>query len=169
MKGIKYFVIIILSLLAFDSYSQYARLQSGYIYNFCKYIEWEEAYQTGDFIIGVIGDSPIIPELRKLASAKKINNQKIVIREYANANEILQCHIIFIPKDKSNNIKEIKNKVSSFCTLLISEKKGLAKAGSAINFVIIDGKLKFELNKSNATKYGIKVSSTLESLAIIVK
>lgn len=40
--------------------------------------------------------------------------------------------------------------------------------GSAINFVAIDSKLKFEYNKTNAVKAGLKTSDELKSLAIAV-
>jgi hypothetical protein len=52
-------------------------------------------------------------------------------------------------------------------TLVITEKKGALNEGSAINFVIVDNKLKFELKVSNATKNGLKVSSNLETMAIV--
>ena len=44
----------------------------------------------------------------------------------------------------------------------------MAKQGSAINFVIVGSRQKFELNKTNVTKHNLKVASTLEKLAVIV-
>ena len=44
----------------------------------------------------------------------------------------------------------------------------MAKQGSAINFVIVGSRQKFELNKSNVEKHNLKVASTLENLAVLV-
>ena len=53
-------------------------------------------------------------------------------------------------------------------TLTISEETGFADMGSAINFVVINDKLKFEANVKSITDEGLKASSQLLKLAIIV-
>jgi hypothetical protein len=60
------------------------------------------------------------------------------------------------------------SKIRGKSTLIITEKPGLARQGAAINFVVQENKTKFELNKGNAEKYDLKVSSNLLSLAIVV-
>ena len=52
--------------------------------------------------------------------------------------------------------------------LIVSGKKGYGKSGSVINFVEMEGKLKFELNQSQATKRGLQVSEKLVNLAILI-
>ena len=53
-------------------------------------------------------------------------------------------------------------------SLVVTEKNGLAKAWSAINFVVMDNKQKFEYNKNNAVKAGLKTGDGLNSLAIVI-
>ncbi len=160
-------VIFLLLVVAVNAQSE--KLQTVFIYNFTKHIEWPPDYSSGDFIIGVLGNSPIIEEIEKLAESRKIGNQKIIIKKYRTTDDIRRCNIIFIPKNKSGEIGNVLLKTKNNSTLIITEKEGMAVAGAAINFVIKDNKQKFELKKSNATKYGLKVSSDLERLAIIVK
>ncbi len=52
--------------------------------------------------------------------------------------------------------------------LIISETVGACKQGSSINFVVIDNKLKFEYNKNNAIKCGLKTNDDFKALAINV-
>ena len=160
---------VIFLLLAPAVNAQNEKLQTVFIYNFTKHIEWPPEYSSGDFVIGVLGNSPIIEEIEKLAKSRKIGNQKIVVNKYRTIDDIGQCNIIFIPKSKSGEIGSVLSKIKNNSTLVITEKDGMAVAGAAINFVIKDGKQKFELKKSNATKYGLKVSSDLERLGIVVK
>ena len=65
-------------------------------------------------------------------------------------------------------LKDISAKYKGKGALIVTEKGGLAKSGSAINFVAIDSKLKFEYSKTNAVKAGLKTSEELKSLAIAV-
>jgi hypothetical protein len=44
----------------------------------------------------------------------------------------------------------------------------MAEKGSCINFKIIDGKLKFELNQNVVTGSNLKVSGQLTSMAILI-
>jgi hypothetical protein len=80
----------------------------------------------------------------------------------------IQPHIIFLLNESSELLKDISSKFKGKGALIVTEKSGLAKAGSAINFVAVDSKLKFEYSKSNAVKAGLKTSEELKSLAIAV-
>ena len=52
--------------------------------------------------------------------------------------------------------------------LIISDSEGLARKGTAINFVIIDDRLKFEMNLKAIQDAGLRISSQLLKLAIPV-
>ena len=63
-----------------------------------------------------------------------------------------------------NILPQIANK----STLIITEKNEAISEGSAINFVVVGDKLKFELSPNNAEKYNIKLSSKLNEMAFKV-
>lgn len=166
---LKKFILACLFLFPFTfTNGQVAKLQSVFIYNFTKYIDWPASYAGGDFVIGVLGDSPIITELNNMASQRKVGNQAIEVKKFNSPSEITKCHILFIPANQSENFDQAKQKIgnNNFSTLLITEKEGMASQGAAINFVIRNNKQKFELKASNASQYGLQISSKLEALAI---
>jgi hypothetical protein len=144
------------------------RFHSVFIYNFTKYIQWPESYQSGDFVIGVLGNSPIAAELEKLSANKTVGMQKIIVRKFKSADEIGTCHILFLPVTGSNSFEEVQEKLKGKHTLVITEKSGLAQKGSGINFIQQDNKWKFELNESATQSAGLKVSKELSKLAINV-
>jgi len=146
-----------------------ARMKAAFLYNFTKYIEWPEAYREGNFVIAVYGSSPsLLTELRNMTSTKSLGSQKFEIKSVSSLEAVGKSHILFIPQETSYTINEVTGKLKGKSTLLVTEKSGMAKLGAAINFVVIENKQKFELNKSNAEKYNLKVSSNLLSLAIPV-
>ena len=55
---------------------------SLFVYNFMKYVEWPEEESTGDFIVGLIGDSKIKEDLIVLANNKKLKGRKIVFKVF---------------------------------------------------------------------------------------
>jgi len=143
-------------------------LKAAFMYNFTRYIEWDASVTDKEFIIGVIGSSPINERLEEIARTKNVNNKKIIIRKFSTPDEISFCHILFISRDASFPLDEILAKEAIKGTLIVSEKSGFAAQGTAINFIRVNNKLKFEANMKVINSAGLKVSSQLLKLAIIV-
>ncbi len=153
------------------SYSQteIPRAQSIFIYNFTRLVEWPESYKSGDFIIGVLGNSDIYSELEAYTTGKKVGMQSIVIKRFKDISEVDKCHILFVSYNKSTGLPDILKKTDSSPTLIIGEKKNIMNEGAGIGFVLVDDKLKFELNIPSATRNGLKVNSKLQEMAMTVK
>ena len=144
------------------------KFHSIFIYNFSKFIQWPNEYNEGDFVIGVLGNSPVTQHLKSMAASKKVGDQSFSIVSYGNPGDIQKCHILYIPTDQSPMLEECKANLTGTATLIITDKPGLGKDGSGINFLIVDGKPKFELNKSAAEERNLKVSTELAKLAIMI-
>ncbi|HTE29342.1 MAG TPA: YfiR family protein [Chryseolinea sp.] len=144
------------------------KMHSVFIYSFTRYIQWPEAYNQGDFEILVLGDSPILEELKAMAQAKKVGDRTIKVSKISAAADIRKCNMLFLAGGKSAQIAEVMEKVNSLSTLVVSEEPGLCAKGSDINFIVKDGKLAFELNQASVTKRGLKVSNELSRLAILI-
>ena len=152
-----------------------AQQETGYavhaniIYHFTKYIDWPANKKTGDFVIGIIGDTPLYSELKKNIVNKMVGDQKIVIKRFSSSASSFNCHILFISDDESSNMKKIVSRTAGSFTLLVSESEGLAQKGGCINFIIISDHLKLEINKNNIEQRGLSIASELLQLGKIVK
>lgn len=142
------------------------RIHSVFLYNFTKYVQWPATAQSGDFVIGVIGDSPIYDELTKITNGRTAGTQKIVVKRFKSADGVEACHMLFV--SSSANFEKVQARVSGKPVLVITEKAGLAQKGSGINFVIRDNKCRFELNEEATRSAGLKIASELSKLAITV-
>jgi len=139
--------------------------QSLYIYNFSRLIQWPTGNQTGDFVIGVIGNDALYKSLITYVSNKKVGSQPIVIKNFDNPESVTRCHMIFIGNGKVSAFEEVTNRLRGSNSLIITEKKGMINMGSAIDFFLDQDKLKFVINSVNAQKYNLTVSKSLEDMA----
>lgn len=164
----KTLVTIIALLFASVAYMQTTipKAQTLFIYNFSRLIEWPANYRSGPFVIGVLGAVEITTELELYTKGKKVGTQDINIIRYKTAKDITTCHILFVPFEKTKQMPEILGTLNGKSTLIITEKNGALEDGSAINFIIIEDKLKFEIKPENATKLGIKFSSKLQEMSM---
>lgn len=151
-----------------DKASEY-NLKAAFIYNFTKYIEWNGTTGDNDFIIGIIGTSPINAPLVEIVKTETVNGKKITIKQFSNLSDISFCNILFISRNSSTSLSDILAKTVDKGTLVVSEQENYAKEGSAINFVIVNRKLKFQANVNAINEAGLTASSQLLKLAIIVK
>jgi hypothetical protein len=144
-----------------------ANLKAAFIYNFTKYIEWDTSTSANNFVIGIIGSSGITAPLTEIAKTNTVKNKKIIIRLYNKPEDIGNCDILFIPQKIPYQLGSILGKTGRG-VLTISEEEGLAKEGTAFNFVIRNDKLKFEANLKAISSAGLKAGSQLLKLAIPV-
>ncbi len=164
-----YLLLAVILFTAIGVDGQDDKFKALFMYNFTKYLEWPPDKKKGDFVIGVYGNSPIINELNIIAQKRKVGAQKIVVRKVATSAEFSGCNILFIPEYKSGKINEIATQCKGGGTALITEKPGLAKTVAGINYVKVDGKQNFEINRKNLEAQGIKVNSALINLGINVQ
>jgi hypothetical protein len=144
-------------------------IHANIIYRFTKYVNWPEDKKKGDFVIGIVGDSPLYEELSNFTANKTVGSQKIVVKRISTPASYNNCHILFVCEDESGSLKKIAALTAGAPVLLLSESEGLALKGSCINFIIIDEHLKLEINKNNIGQRNLGIASELLSLGIIVQ
>ncbi len=146
-----------------------AKIKAVFIYNFTKYIEWPNDYRTGDFTIAILGNNASLYKyLSEMSKLKKVADQPFTIKLIKEVSQIGKSHIVYIPQNNNAALAKTLSTVKGKSTLIVTESPGCAKRGATINFTISGGQQKFELNKSIAQQHNLKVSSTLESKAVLV-
>jgi len=172
-RTFKVFVVFFFVLITFNSFNSNAQrpiyqLHSMLIFNFVKYIEWPDETKSGDFVIAVYGDEDVYKELSKLYGQREIKGQSVKILNISDVSEIKSPHIIYLASNKSRDFDTIIEKYDTDPTLLITDKSGLGKKGSSINFREVGGKLKFEINQATFDNSKLKVSSQLVNMGISI-
>lgn len=143
-------------------------IHSMMVYNFAKYINWPSNTSAGNFVIAVMGDDEVYNTMKGWYENKVIGSQKIVVKKFNSPNEIQDCHVLYVGDEQASHFSTIKSYVTGKSTLIITNKSGLGKMGSMINFVEIEGKMRFELNQRAATTANLQISSQLVGMAILI-
>jgi hypothetical protein len=137
-----------------------------FIYNFIKYIEWPT--ENTDFTIAIYkGNSTIQNAFNQMAVKKSSATQSYSIKNISSLEETASAQILFIPYEQSDILEEAAAIARKKPLLIITEKGGLIEKGSGINFIVVDGKLRFELNRKVLEAAKLRVSSNLLNLAIL--
>jgi hypothetical protein len=143
-------------------------IHAAMLYNFIKYVQWPNEGEAGEFVVGVIGDDNVFNTLKQWYDGKPKGSKKYVIKKLSSPAESSDCQVVYVGKSKNKDFDTIKTNTTGKSILTITDGNGLGQKGSCINFKVVDGKLKFELNQATVNGSNLKISSQLSSMAILI-
>lgn len=146
-------------------------VKAAFLFNFAKFVEWPAgAFQTPDspFVLGIIGEDPFGHTVDNVMDGKTLNGRKMMIKRFKDVQDASRCHMLFVSSSLKSDIFSVVRATREWNTLIVGEVEQFANDGGMINFVIDNGRVRFEINQDSAERAGLKISARLLSLARIV-
>ncbi len=142
------------------------KLHSLFMYNFTKHVQWQE---VGDiFTIGVFGSDLALKEVKENFNGKKFSGKDIRVINIVGTGDVNASQMVYFPKSNKNKILDLYETANKANTLFVTEDNMIAD-GIPISFKISGEKLGFIVSKKNLDASGLKISSSLLSLAEVVE
>ncbi len=145
-------------------------VKAAFLYNFAKLASWPEQSfvdPAAPVQFCPLGDAPFGKALDSLGG-KQVRDRSLVIRKLASVQEAVGCHVLFVSAEREHQIQEVLKSVGGKPVLTVSEIEGFCERGGIINFVTLEGKVRFEINPDAAEGAGIRLSAQLLRLAKVV-
>jgi hypothetical protein len=150
------------------SLDEYA-VKSAFLLNFARLVEWPAARQPAagrPFVVAVAGGADVEKALAAGLAGKSVGDNPVIVRRIQSADEVPGTHILYVAGDAPSGLLDAARRYS---VLSVGESKRFAESGGVVNFFTQDQKLRFEINPTAASGAGLKISSRLLGLAVIVK
>lgn len=145
-------------------------VEAAYLFNFGKFVNWPQGRtQTGPFAICVLGEDPFGAVLAKTIAGETINGRAVEERRIARAQDASSCSIVYISTSESSRLSKIFSALKSFPVLTVSDMPDFLEQGGMIQFVVRDGRVRFEVNLTPAEEDGLGLSSELLKVAVDVQ
>jgi hypothetical protein len=148
-----------------------AQVKAAYLYNFGKFVTWQEgspAKGAQSFGICVLGKDPFGATLDSTVAGESINGQKIIVSRPAKIQEASQCNILFISASEESRLASILAGTQHFSALTVSDMPHFAERGGAVGFVTLQGRIRFEVNLRAAEQCHLALGSELLKVASAV-
>jgi hypothetical protein len=150
------------SVNAQDTTSIEYKVKAAYIFKFFNFFEWNNSDSTipkQPFRVGVYGDSAIYSALESLS---KVSGGKGIIPKKINPGDSLEgLHLLFLSKSNGDSLQKVFQESQSQNILTVGEETSFCLKGGAVNFIIDNEKVKFEINRQAVKKAGIQVSARI--------
>ena len=144
------------------------RVKAAFLYKFAGYVDWPAPVFRGagePLIIGVIGDDALADELERLVQGRRSAGRPVQVRRIEHPDDPGSVHLLFLGRSHAQRIDEVVEAIRQRPVLLISEAPGALRQGSMINFVIEDGRVRFEVDLDATQRNGLGLSSRLLTVA----
>jgi len=138
------------------------KVKAAYIIKFFNFFQWAALNSTKPdqpYRIGVLGDSPIYNALKEFL--KTHEGSPIELIEVRPGESLPNLHFLFISKNYNNPIQKVLSETQTMKILTIGEESSFCLKGGIVNFVIVNEKIKFEINRNAARESGIEISSRI--------
>jgi len=154
---------------AAEAYSADA-VKAEFIYRFAGYVEWPtELPADAPFTIAVVGADGVFAELQQLKSGRTIQNRPVQIRKVASAADLERVQILYVAPHARGDARALLAAAVGRPILLVSDEEGGLATGSAVNFVLVDRHVRFEISLTAAERSRLKINSGLLSVAAKVE
>lgn len=144
------------------------RVKAAFLYRFTEFVTWPETVSTAPFVIGVVGDDAMVQELTQIVAGRLIRGRPAELRRLNAGDSLDGCGLIFVGDSERRRLAQIIG-AAPRGALIVTESGGALGLGSMINFVIVDGRVRFEIAVNTAERHGVRLSSRLLSVALAVR
>jgi hypothetical protein len=144
------------------------QVKAAFLFNFTRFIHWPPtAYAGSDapFVIGIIGNDPFGNYLDDLVSDERTDGHRIIIRRYAEGQDLSGCHLLFIGTNDAGKLQACLALTAHQNILTVSDADNFIKLGGILRFYKEDNKVKMEIRLAGAKAAQLDISAKLLQIA----
>jgi len=148
-----------------------AAIKATYLYKFAPFVDWPASAfpsQSSPFYVCVLGSDPFGGTLDQAVMGQRVNEHPVAVRRLRNTQDGDACHILYLGISPGNSTETALRDLRGAPVLTVSDHRP-GVSGAIIQFVVKDGRLRFNIDPAAAAANGVMISSKLMSLALSVK
>ncbi len=145
-----------------------AQVKAAYIYRFAEYIEWPPAAFADDaapLTIAVVDADQVAAELNQLRQTRQIKGRGVAVRTLRAGESTGGIQVLYVGAQDGERLKRTLDAAATQGVLAITDGDGTLAAGSAISFVPVDSRIRFDVSLAHAERSGLKISARLLAVA----
>lgn len=142
-------------------------VKAAFLYNFTKFVEWPAAPERSaePFRLCVVADGDFARAVDRTIDGEAVDGRKLERIEPHSADEARRCAILYIGRRSAQQGAPLLASVRQMPVLTVGDDPHFAGQGGAIEFVLENNRVRFDVNTQAVERSGLKVSSKLLRVA----
>jgi hypothetical protein len=147
-------------------------VKATYLYKFAPFVQWPAgsfASPTDPLVLCVVGDDPVGTLVAEAARDQSVDQHPIHVVHLAALEPNSRCHILYIAAVLTEARTRALDAVRGRAVLTVTDTAPAGRVRGIINFVIVEGRVRFEIDLVAAAENHLVISSKLLSLAVSIR
>lgn len=178
-RGLAAALLMLLSMLpataqaAADSDAQLAlKVKAALLYNLVKFVSWPPSKLPGPdaplrLCVLELVPEPLAATVDDTVRGKSVDGHPLVSYRSSRAADLRDCHLIYAAGGDEPRLRAALAALAGSGALLVHEH-GETLSEGAVRLLVVDRKLRFEINVDAAERENLQLSSKLLSLSLVV-
>jgi hypothetical protein len=150
--------------------AQEHEVKAAFLFKFPAFIEWPaKPGPEVPFVISVVGAPEVAAALRSLAQGRSIDGRPIQVREPGDANGVQGAHMVFVGRNAGARLPLLARALAGMSVLVVAESPGALDEGAMINFVLSEGRVRFDVALDTAEAARLRINARLLAVANFVR
>jgi hypothetical protein len=146
-----------------------AAVKAAFLYHFGTYVDWPDPPIPDTALsIAVLYDAEVFEQLDRYLPGRTIEGRPVVPRLIASLDELDDDAVLFIGRTANRDLDGLLASPATQGKLVVTDSPGGIRTGATINFTVVDNRVRFEIDRSAASRSGLSLSSRLLAAALRV-
>lgn len=156
--------------LGAEVYSEDA-VKAAFLYRFAGYVTWpaQTIRDARSFTIAVLAADSVAQELERILAGRRVDGVPARVRRIESVRELGDAQVLYIGAGSAEMLRDEIDRIAARPVLVVTDAPRGLDAGSTVNFLLVDRRVRFEVSIAAADRAGLKVSAELLSVAARVE
>jgi uncharacterized protein DUF4154 len=147
-------------------------IKATFLYKFSPFVEWPAtafASSSAPISLCVFGNDPVTTLIDRVTAEQRVGNRPIMVRHLQGVARDAGCHILYVAESNEQRATQALNAVRGTPVLTITDSVRSGRDAGIVTFVLVENRVRFDIDLAAATENGLSISSRLLSLARSVR
>ena len=148
------------------------QVKAVFLSKFPSFVTWPDnvfSDAKAPIVIGILGSNPFGAGLEEAIRGVEIKGRPLTIRKIERTEEAAGCQILYIREQERERLSRILDALKNKPVFTVGETDQFTRRGGILNFTLVEGRVRIEINPDEAHRAGLKIDSKLLSVATVVK
>lgn len=140
-------------------------MKAAFLYRFLSFVEWPaQSFARADapLVIGVLGADEVHASLEAIVPGRSAQGRPLQLRKLKEGERPTGVHLLFVGRAAAAALPKLGGPAG---LLVVSETEGALEQGAMINFLRVEGRVRFEVAPDAAERRGLRISSRMLAVA----
>ncbi|HYF21900.1 MAG TPA: YfiR family protein [Caulobacteraceae bacterium] len=146
-------------------------VKAAFLHKFGAFVGWPSAAlgpASEPMTVCVVGPDPFGPALDQAVRGQKVGGRSLRVERHRTVSRGAGCHILYLRGSSAQSVADGLAVTAGAPVLTVTDAAD-GNARGVIHFVVVGGRVRFEIDDRAAARNGLTVSSKLLSLAVHVR